>query len=266
MTIRSGAALLAVLLALSACGPGTGHTVPPSSVTVTVAAASDLRFALDEIVEAYEADRPDVDVVVTYGSSGNFAGQIENGAPFDVFLSADIDYARRLETAGLAPEGATRPYAIGRLAVWVRAASPLDVEALGLEALLDPSVRRIAIANPEHAPYGRAAVAALRHAGIHDRVTGRLVLGENVSQAAQFVESGAAEIGIIALSLALAPTLAGRGRHHLVPEDAHPRIEQGALVLDRAVDPAAAAGFLDHVLGPAAGAVLERYGFAVPAP
>jgi molybdate transport system substrate-binding protein len=240
----------------------TGATGP--ATTITIAAAADLRFALDDLIAAYRADHPDVDIVATYGSSGNAYSQIENGAPFDLYFSADIDYPRRLEAAGLAAAGATRRYAVGRIVVWVRNESPVDVAALGLDAIAAPSIETVAIANPEHAPYGRAAVAALRSADLHDGIERRFVLGENVAQALQFVESGAADIGIIAYSLALAPTVAGEGRFALIPADAHAPIEQGAVVLDRATDPAAATRFLDYVLGSESRPVLERYGFAVP--
>jgi molybdate transport system substrate-binding protein len=261
--LRSALAVaVAAMTLLTACQATSAPTVGPT--TITVAAASDLRFALDEVIDTYRSRQADVDVVPTYGSSGNFYAQIENGAPFDIYFSADIDYPRRLESAGLAEAESTRLYTVGRIVVWVRNASPIDVEGLGMGALTDPDVRTISIANPEHAPYGRAAVAAMRTYGIYDVVEPRLVLGENVSQAAQFVESGAADIGIIAYSLALAPTIASEGRFSLIPDDLHPAIEQGVVVLDRAADPTAAARFLDFVLGPDGRAILERYGFVVP--
>lgn len=258
------AALAAIATLVTACGATPPASPTPSSTTITIAAAADLRFALDELGAAFGADHPDVTLQVSYGSSGNFYAQIENGAPFDLFFSADIDYPRRLVQAGHAPEDSVRPYAVGRLVVWVRDDSSIDVERLGMDALALPSIRRVSIANPEHAPYGRAAVAAMRHAGLYDALADRLVLGENVSQALQFVESGAADIGIVALSLALAPTVVDDGRYVLVPQDAHPLIEQGAVVLDRAADRAAATRFLDFVLGPDGRATLERYGFVLP--
>jgi molybdate transport system substrate-binding protein len=219
---------------------------------------------MDEIAAAYHGAHPETAVSVTYGSSGNFYAQISNGAPFDVYFSADADYPRRLEQAGLADPGTTRPYAVGRLAVWAPLGSPLDVSSLGLQVLEDQRARKIAIANPEHAPYGRAAVAAMKSAGIYDAVAGKLVLGENASQAAQFVDTGSADVGVIALSLALAPPLAGRGAYALVPADLHPPIEQAAVVLRRAGNHALAISFLDFVLGPAGRAILDRYGFGRP--
>jgi molybdate transport system substrate-binding protein len=231
---------------------------------VHVAAAADLRFALDELIAAWSAEHPGTDVEPTYGSSGTFFAQISEGAPFDLYFSADATYPRQLETAGLATPGSTRLYAIGQIVVWVPASSALDVAHRGLDALTDPAVEKVAIANPEHAPYGRAAVAAMKAAGVYDAVEPKLVLGENVSQAAQFVQSGSADIGVIALSLAIAPTMRDMGRYAVVPIDSYPRIEQGAVVLGSAADPGAAAAFLDFVLGPDGRAVLDRYGFLLP--
>jgi len=261
--------VLAVVASLAALALVTGWLLSrsaPAAATgsIRVAAASDLQFALDELIERYEAGGTGRSVTPTYGSSGSAFAQIVNGAPFDVYFSADIDYPRRLEAEGLAEPGSTRPYAVGRLVVWVPASSPIDVRSLGMAALLEPGVRRVAIANPDHAPYGRAAVAAMESAGVHDAVRDRLVLGENVAQAAQFVESGAADIGIVALSLARSPMLRDAGSSFEVPADLHPPIEQGATVLARAVDPGAARAFLEFVLSPAARPVLERHGFGPP--
>ena len=242
----------------------SGGAAAPAPARVRVAVASDLRFAMDELVAAWESVNAGVAVEPTYGSSGNFLAQISEGAPFDVFFSADAEYPRQLEKAGLAESGSTRLYAIGQIVVWVPIDSALDVESRGLAALIDPSVQTVAIANPEHAPYGRAAVAAMKTAAVYDAVEAKLVLGENVSQAAQFVESGNADAGVIALSLAVAPTLTGKGRYAVVPIESYPRIEQGAVVLDAAADADAAQAFLDFVLGPDGRAVLDRYGFLLP--
>ena len=236
------------------------HGVP----TVSVAAASDVRYAMDDLVATYQAMNPDRSVAVSYGSSGNFLAQISQGAPFDVFFSADIAYPQQLEEAGIAAPDSTRLYAEGRIVAWVQDASPIDVAGLAIAAVLDPAAQRVAIANPEHAPYGRAARAAMEAAGVWDEVQPRLVMGENISQAAQFVESGAADIGVLALSLAIAPPLCGEGRYALVPQELHPPIDQGAVVLTGAADPAAAQAFLDFVLGPEGRIVLDRYGFLLP--
>jgi molybdate transport system substrate-binding protein len=287
---RGLAASFALLVLAGSTGAGAGPSLSPSSPalpsaclqspeadqapdvsatdrpTITVAAASDLRFAMDDLVAAFESTSPGDSLRVTYGSSGNFFAQLGQGAPFDVFFSADIEYPRALEEAGLAEPGATRPYAEGRLVTWVRGDSSLDIGSRGLAAVLDPAAERVAIANPAHAPYGRAAQSALEASGLWEEVQPRLVLGENIGQAAQFVESGAADIGILALSLAIAPPLCREGRHVLVPAELHPPILQGALVLADAAHPEAASAFLDFVLGPEGRAVLDRYGFLLPEP
>jgi molybdate transport system substrate-binding protein len=219
---------------------------------------------MDELIASWTSAKIGVVVEPTYGSSGNFLAQIKEGAPFDVFFSADAEYPRELEKAGLAPSGSTQLYGIGQIVVWARSDSALDVESRGLEALTDPSVKTVAIANPEHAPYGRAAVAAMKTAGVYDIVQPKLVLGENVSQAAQFVESGNADVGVFALSLAVAPALKVKGRYVVVPIESYPRLEQGAVILDAALDPSAARAFVDFVLGPDGRAVLDRYGFLLP--
>jgi molybdate transport system substrate-binding protein len=231
---------------------------------VRVAAAADLRFALDELLAEFRRARPDINVEATYGSSGNFFAQIQNGAPFDLFLSADTDYPRQLVAKGLAPQGSEFVYAVGHIVVWVRRASALDVEKLGAKPLLDPSVRKVAIANPRYAPYGRAAEAALKSLGLYDKVKDRLVLGDNVAQTAQFVETGAADIGIIGLAQALAPALREQGRFWKVPADAYPRMDQAGVILARARDVPAAEAVREFVLSGQGKEVLKRYGFSVP--
>ena len=240
-----------------------GKDIPP---TVSVAAAADLRYAMADLIAAFEASHAGESVQVTYGSSGNFFAQISQGAPFDVYFSADVEHPRALEDAGLAEPGSTRLYAEGRIVTWVRDDSPIDVEKHGLGAVTDAAAERVAIANPAHAPYGRAAQAALEASGLWDQVQPRLVLGENVGQAAQFVESGAADIGVLALSLAIAPPLCHDGRSVLVPAELHPPILQGALVLADATQPDAAGAFLDFVLGLRGREVLDGYGFLLPEP
>lgn len=230
-----------------------------------VAAASDLQFALAAIVASFEAAQPRIDIDVAYGSSGTYHAQILQRAPFDLFLSADMDYPRDLIAKGRGAQGGAFLYAIGRIVLWVPRRSPIDVERLGIEALKDNRIRHVAIANPRHAPYGRAAEAALRHFGVDTLVTSKLVFGENVAQAAQFVESGAAEVGIIARSLAFAPPMRGTGRYWEIPADAHPRMEQGGLILSAARDLEAAKLFRDFLVSPAGTATLARYGFVLPA-
>jgi molybdate transport system substrate-binding protein len=231
---------------------------------ITVAAAADISAALPELVAAY-TKKTGQTVKLSFGASGNLTNQIRNGAPFDIFFSADEQYPQQLVTEGLALKDTLYRYAIGRLVLWVANDSPLGLPKLGIQALLDPSVKKISIANPAHAPYGRAAEAALRHFGIYDQVSSRLVLGENVSQAAQFVESGNAQAGLIALSHALAPALKDKGRYWTVPLDAYPTLNQAAVVLSRSKKQDAALKFLEFVRSPEATSLLTSYGFSLPA-
>jgi len=237
---------------------------PPRTRTLRIAAAADLKFALDELLKDFRVKHPDARIDVTYGSSGNFLAQLSQGAPFDVFLSADMSYPRKLVEQGLVEENGVFAYAVGHLVLWVRRDSPLPVEKLGMKALLEPAAKHIAIANPQHAPYGRAAEAALKSQGLHAALEGKLVLGENVAQAAQFAQSGAAEVGIIALSLALAPAMKEQGRYWKVPSSAYPRMEQGGALLKKAEDPELARQFRDALLDARSRPLLERYGFTPP--
>src|ERR1700674_5646923 len=229
---------------------------------IRVAAAADLRFALNELAGQYEK-QVGTRVNVTYGSSGNCVVQIQNGAPFDLFLSADLEYPRKLEAAGLAESGTLFEYARGRIVIWTRRDVPIDVATQAWNALLSSTVEKIAIANPAHAPYGRAAVAALKNAGIFEQVKSKLVYGENISQAAQFVQSGNAQAGIVALSLALSPPMQD-GKRWEIPADMHPAIEQGAILLKGARNKAQARAFLGFVKSAEARATLEKRGFMTP--
>jgi molybdate transport system substrate-binding protein len=227
-----------------------------------IAAASDLQAVMPALAARFEREtghKPDV----SYGSSGNFFAQIQNGAPFDLFFSADVEYPKRLESSGLTVPGTLVEYAAGRIVLWSRSDATLDL-ARGLAVLADPRVRRIAIANPAHAPYGRAAVAALRHEQLYDRVRGKFVLGENISQAAQFVESGNADAGLIALSLALAPGMRTTGRYIDIPASYHPPIEQAAVVLRSSRQPDAARQFLAFLQRPDSQRALQDAGFVAP--
>ncbi len=287
MRILVSVSLLYLLAAVTGCGqnsppsqstapasqasayPSTPSTQPsetPKAVAskVSVAAASDLKYALDELIVEFEKAHPNIDVEPTYGSSGNFFAQLSNKAPFDIFLAADIDYPRKLIEQGQADKESEFLYAIGHLVVWVRNESPLDVTGQGMQALVDPSVRKIAIANPKHAPYGRAAEAALKHLGVYEQVQDRLVLGENIAQTAQFVESGAADVGIIALSLAMAPAMKEKGRYWNVPLDAYPRLEQGGAILNWAKDREATNSLRSFVTSEQGRNTLQRYGFQLP--
>jgi molybdate transport system substrate-binding protein len=238
--------------------------VEAQSNEVRVAAAADLNFAMGELVAQFE-EQTGIKVNPTYGSSGNFYSQIQNGAPFDLFFSADIEYPKKLEAAGFADPGTLYRYAIGRIVIWTSADSKLDVAKLGWKTLLDPRVEKISIANPEHAPYGRAAVAALQKAGIYELVRAKLVYGENISQAAQFVQSGNAQAGIIAHSLAISPPMKD-GKSWEIPAEMHPAIEQGAIILKDAKNKDAARAFLQFVRSRKGRAILQKYGFATREP
>jgi molybdate transport system substrate-binding protein len=224
-----------------------------------VAAAADLQQVFPELKTAFAKVQPGIALEPTFGSSGNFYAQLEARAPFDLFLSADLGYPDRLLAAGLG-SGPVRPYARGRLVLWARKGSPVKVEA-GLAGLMASGVRRVAIANPRVAPYGRAAEAALRSAGLWEGVQARLVFGENVAQAAQYAESGAVDAGLIAHSHAASPLMRAAGTFLEVPQDRYPSLIQGGLVLSWARDPEAARTLLDFLRSRAGQGILERYGF-----
>lgn len=230
---------------------------------VRVAAAADSKFAMAQLAEQFEKETGTI-VNVTYGSSGNFFSQILNGAPFDLFFSADVEYATRLAARGFAERGTLYTYAVGQIVIWMPSGTKLDLTKQGWNALLDASIQKIAIANPEHAPYGRAAVAALQKAGIYEQVKSKLVYGENISQAAQFVQSGNAQAGIIARSLALSPGMRD-GKTRGIPAEMHPPIEQAAIMLSGAKNKKAARAFLDFVKSAEGREILLKYGFTFPA-
>jgi molybdate transport system substrate-binding protein len=233
---------------------------------VLVAAASDLSFPIKEIIANFERATGH-SVKLTLGSSGNFQAQIANGAPFDVYLSADVDYVRQLDRLGLVEPNSLYVYAVGRLVVWVPNGSAIDVQKLGINSLLEPAAKRIAIANPDVAPYGRAAVAALRHFNLYDRVASRLVQGENIAQTAQFVSSGAADIGIIAHSIALSDSMRSAGKYWEIPADAHPRLDQGMAILKQAHTSGhldASRAFYEWFRNDSSRAILKKYGFSLP--
>ena len=230
---------------------------------IAVAAAADLKFAMGELAANFEK-QTGTKVNVTYGSSGNFFSQIQNGAPFDLFFSADVEYARKLESGGLAEPGTLYNYAVGRIVIWMPQGVKVDLNAQGMSALLDAAIQKIAIANPAHAPYGRAAVAAMKKAGIYEKAEPKLVYGENISQAAQFVQSGNAQAGIIALSLTISPAMKDSGKMWLIPAELHPPIEQAAVVVKSSRKKDAAKAFLEYIKGAAGKAVMDKYGFTTP--
>ena len=237
---------------------------PPAAdaESLTVAAAADLTFAFREVAAAFQKQSTD-QLRISYGSSGSFFSQIKNGAPYDVFFSADVQYPKKLAAAGLVEPETIYKYAAGKIVIWVPAASQLDLSR-GLKVLLDPSIHKIAIANPEHAPYGRAAVAALQHDAIYDKVKDKVVMGEDISQTAQFVQSGNADAGILALSLALAPPMKERGRFVIIPPDKYPPIIQAACVIRATRQLELAKRFMEFMKQPATIATMEKYGFVLP--
>jgi molybdate transport system substrate-binding protein len=237
-------------------------TVSSQGQQITIAAAADLRLALDEIASRFQTETS-VHVKVVYGSSGNLFQQIQNGAPFDLFFSANSDYPKKPEAAGLTVPGTYYEYARGHIVLLTSASSAWDLQQ-GLKVLLEPSIKRIAIADPGHAPYGQAAVAALKSQGIYDQVSRKIVMGENVAQAASFVTSGAADIGIVAKSLAVLPSARARIRFVEIPANQYPPIQQACVLLKSSTKQEAARRFLTYIQGPEASKILQQYGFEVP--
>jgi molybdate transport system substrate-binding protein len=255
---RMTAISLAVTCLLMAAKPGSAA----HAGQITVAAAADLTFVFKDLTAQFQKDTGNA-VKIAYGSSGNFFSQIKNGAPFDMFFSADVDFPKKLEAAGLVEPGSLYEYATGKIVIWVPSKSTLDLSK-GMQALLDPSITKIAIANPVHAPYGAAAVAAIRHDGLYDQLRGKFVMGENISQTAQFVESGNADVGILALSLALAPAMKNAGRYVEVPTTDYPAIIQAVVILKSSHNKEVAQQFLKYLKTPATVALMGRYGFIPP--
>jgi molybdate transport system substrate-binding protein len=229
---------------------------------ITIAAAADLQFVMQEVGVRFKSET-EKSVKLIYGSSGNFAEQLQNGAPFDMFFSANLDYPKQLEAAGLTEPDTFYQYAIGKIVVWVPNDSKLDVSS-GLKALLNPSIKKIAIANPQHAPYGKAAVAAMQKENIYEQVKDKFVLGENISQAASFVASGSADVGIVALSLALSPNMRDKGRYAEVPAADYPPIEQACVIMGTSKNKSVAQQFLKFIQSSPTRELFQKYGFAIP--
>jgi molybdate transport system substrate-binding protein len=261
ITRRAGGLfLVALLVGVFALPLALRPSPARAAETIRVAAAADLKFAMAELATQYQA-KSGQNLDVTYGSSGNFFSQMQNGAPFDLFFSADIDYPRKLESLGFAEPGTLYLYAVGRIVLWAPPDSKVDVTH-GWDVLRDPTVQKISVANPEHAPYGRAAVAALRAAGIYNQVSSKLIYGENISQAAQFVQSGNAQVGVIALALAISPAMKD-GHRWEIPANSYPPIEQGVIVLKASKNKPVAISFLDFVKSDSGRATLEKFGFSI---
>jgi len=230
---------------------------------LTVAAAADLNYALKELAHRFESTTG-TSVKLSFGASGNLYSQILKGAPFDLFFSADEDYPKKLVAASVADASSLRAYAVGRLVLWVPSNSPFDPAELQMEVLTQPSVARIAIANPQHAPYGRAAMAAIEHFGLKEKAASKLVFGESVSQAAQFVQSGNAQAGLIALSLAKSPSMQSAGKFWELPSEAYPELRQAVVIVSASKQKKAATAFLDFVFSPEGVAMFRQFGLTPP--
>jgi molybdate transport system substrate-binding protein len=246
------AMLLSVLL--------LGIVGPACAGSLTIVAAADLKYAMAEVVEKFRASRTGDKIEVIYGSSGKFFTQIANGAPFDMYFSADIAYPRKLEQQGLTA-GSTQPYAVGRIVLW--SLNP-ELAKMALKDLPRAPINKFAIANPKHAPYGLRAQEALQRQGVWEAMQPKLVLGENIAHAAQFIESGAADAGIIALSLALSPNMQGKGAWVLIPAAWHEPLEQGFAITRRAAGNPLAKDFANYMASEPARVVMRRYGFVLP--
>ncbi|MDO9282460.1 MAG: molybdate ABC transporter substrate-binding protein [Methylotenera sp.] len=229
---------------------------------INIAAASDLKFAMDEIITQFKKANPVDDVHVIYGSSGKMFTQIQQDAPYDLYFSADISYPDKLAVAGFAVGPAT-PYAFGRIVLWSPKAQ-LDASKLSLEDLTRADITRIAIANPKHAPYGKRAVEALRSKNLMDKVEPKLVYGENIAQTAQFVQTGNAQVGIIALSLALSEALSKQGGYWLIPDTLHKPLKQGYIITKRAENNPLAKKFSAYISSAEARKIMVKYGFILP--
>lgn len=234
-------------------------TITVQAQTVTIAAASDLRSAMDEIIQAYKKQTSDASIEAIYGSSGNIYNQITNGAPYDLFFSADIAYTEKLKSAALT---LTDPqvYGFGRIVLW---SASLDVSK-GLKCLTEKQNIKIATGNPNHAPYGKRAVESLKYYQLYEKVKKQIIFGENISQAAQFCLSGNADAGLLALSLVLSPPMINRGKYFLIDEHSHHPLEQAFVILKHAKENKQAFAFANFLTSQTARSIFEKYGFTLP--
>ena len=230
---------------------------------ILIAAASNLRFAMHEICQDFREENSSIQTKVSYGSSGNFFAQISQGAPFDIFFSADTTYPELLEKEGFTVKESQKVYAVGKIVLWFPKVSNADPDK-GFQAVTFPTVKKLAIANPRHAPYGRAAEESLRYYGLWEDVKEKLIYGENISQTAQFVHTGAADAGIVALSLAISPKMLHEGRYWDIPDESHSDIEQVYVVLKKGKEKKSIRKFLDFIHGEKGGNILSQYGFVIP--
>lgn len=250
--------VLGVLLLMMAwAGDGVAQ-----AKSLKIFGAASVRYAMDELIEVYKKKNPDIRLEATYGSSGKAFAQIRNGAPYDLFFSADMNYPDGLVKGGFAV-GETKLYSVGRIVLWQRKGGKLDLSR-GLKVLTDPSIKKIAIANPEHAPYGVAAREALTKHGLWNSVQSRLVMGENISQATHFLASGAAEVGIIAHSVAVAPDTRALGEPFVLIDAAdHTPLHQGYVVTKVGGKNPEAKSFIAFFEGPDGKTIMKKHGFSV---
>ncbi len=246
------------LISLSSSRPPAPPPQGPNlQQQILVAAAADLKFAMDSLITVWSAINPGISIQATYGSSGNFFAQISNGAPFDLFFSADLDYPKKLESQNLTLSP-IKQYATGQIVLWSKR---LDPSKDKMNSLLNSAVSKIAIANPAHAPYGKRAQESLIYYKLYDQVKDKLVLGENISQTAEFAASGAADIGIIALSLASSPSMLSQGgKYWLIPSETHQPLQQGFILLQHAKGNAGAQRFSDFIGTSKATSILKYFG------
>jgi molybdate transport system substrate-binding protein len=230
---------------------------PVSAEKITIAAAADLKFAMDEIINLFQQENQGDEVVAVYGSSGKFFTQIQQGAPYDLYFSADILYPRKLYQKGFSASE-VKTYAYGRIVLW----SPtLDASKMNLADLTNDKITRIAIANPKHAPYGKRAEEALKKSAIWEKIEKKIVYGENIAHTAQFVQTGNAQIGLIALSLAVSPELSKIGKFWLIPKDLHEPLQQGYIITKRAEKNDLARRFTAYFESKSARDILIKFGF-----
>ncbi|MGP8214373.1 MAG: molybdate ABC transporter substrate-binding protein [Bacteroidia bacterium] len=252
--MKTGKSIFSILVAFILLA----FTVIPPGQKITVVAAANLEPALDSIISVFKIQNPATDVEVIYGASGKFFEQISNDAPFDIFLSADIDYPNKLKEKGMAISE-VKTYAVGQLVIWSK---KIDPTVKQMNSLLDIGISKISIANPVTAPYGEKAVECMKFYKVYDKVQNKLVYGENITQAAQFLTSGSADIGIIALSLALSPAMQKEGgKYYILPDNSHAPLEQGCVVLKHAQGNASATDFYNFISSTQAVDILKYYGY-----
>lgn len=234
-------------------------SVAKAQQKITIVAAANLKVALDSITTVFKIQYPTIDAQVTYGASGKLFEQISNGAPFDLFFSADMDYPNELKKKKLTASE-VKMYATGKLALWSKKTDP---NIKKMNTLLNANIVKISIANPTTAPYGEKAVESLKFYKVYDKVKNKLVFGENITQAAQFATTGASDIGIIALSLVLTPNMQKeRGKYYIIPEKSHTPLEQGCIILNHGQGNPNAVKFYNFISSKKAGAILKHYGYS----